>query len=74
MKKVFAVTLVVAVITFLGGFFTSAFAAEDLLGPSTSPSVTQMQNDILITDKVMAETRTFRYGFCVVFGLFVGVG
>ena len=64
MKKSFVITLVVAVVIILAGFFTSAaFAGENLLGPSMDPKVTQMQNDIIITDKVMAETRTFRYAF-----------
>ena len=64
MKKSFVITLVVAVVVILAGFFTSAaFAGENLLGPSADPKVTQMQNDIIVTDKVMAETRTFRYAF-----------
>ena len=63
MKKSFVVTLVVAVIIILAGFASAAFAAEDLLGPSTDPKVIQLQNDIITTDKVMAETRTFRYAF-----------
>jgi hypothetical protein len=63
MKKSFVVTLVVAVIIILAGFASAAFAAEDLLGPSTDPKVVQLQNDIITTDKVMAETRTFRYAF-----------
>lgn len=64
MKKSFVFTLVFAIIILLGGFFTSAaFAGENLLGPSTDPKVIQLQNDIITTDKVMAETRTFRYAF-----------
>ena len=63
MKKSFVVTLVVAVIIILAGFASAALAAEDLLGPSTDPKVIQLQNDIITTDKVMAETRTFRYAF-----------
>lgn len=63
MKKIFVVTLVVAVIIVLAGFTSAAFAGEKLLGPSTDPKVIQLQNDILTTDKVMAETRTFRYAF-----------
>ena len=64
MKKSFVITLVLAVIVVLTGFFAgAALAAEDLLGPSTDPKAIQLQNDIITTDKVMAETRTFRYAF-----------
>ena len=63
MKKTFVISLIVAVIVILAGFTSAAFAGENLLGPSTDPKVIQLQNDIITTDKVMAETRTFRYAF-----------
>ena len=63
MKKTFVISMIIAVIIILAGFASAAFAAEDLLGPSTDPKVIQLQNDIITTDKVMAETRTFRYAF-----------
>jgi len=67
MKKTFVVTLVISAIIVLAGFVSTAFAADptkrDPFAPSTNPKVIQMQEDILATDRVMAETRTFRYAF-----------
>ena len=64
MKKTFVISMIVAAIVVLAGFTSAAFAAEkDLFGPSTDPKVIQLQNDIITTDKIMAETRTFRYAF-----------
>lgn len=62
MKKNFVLTLIIASIIVLAGFASTAFAA-DPFGPSTNPQVTKMQDEILAADKVMSETRTFRYAF-----------
>jgi hypothetical protein len=60
MRAITKVTIVAAIIIIVLGWMSVAYA-QTQFAPSQDPKVTAMQDAIVITDNVLAETRTFRY-------------